>query len=187
MQQYLHPGMSFHVRRRILGFPGFQTFFILACTLLFSCHTSGQKVQSKAYDQMLSALLSHNVPELGVTEIDTTGEIVFLDARERNEYEVSHIKDAIWVGFEDFELSRLGEVEKNQKIVVYCSVGYRSEKISEQLLEAGYKDVSNLYGGIFEWMNREQSVVNDTGTTNQIHAYDHAWGIWVKKGEKVYR
>ena len=99
---------------------------------------------------------------------------------------MSHIQDAIWVGYDDFDLSRVGEVEKNQKIVVYCSVGYRSEKVSEKLIEAGYEDVANLYGGIFEWRNQDQEVVDEQGQTNKVHAYDKVWGVWVTKGEKVY-
>ena len=66
-------------------------------------------------------------------------------------------------------------------------MGYRSEKISEQLLDAGYTDVANLYGGIFEWKNQNQKVVNMDGqTTESVHAYNRTWGIWLKNGEKVY-
>ncbi|MEL6718853.1 MAG: rhodanese-like domain-containing protein, partial [Bacteroidota bacterium] len=68
----------------------------------------------------------------------------------------------------------------------YCSVGYRSEKISEQLLEAGFKDVSNLYGGIFEWKNQDHEVVDEKGATEKVHAYDRVWGFWLKEGKKVY-
>ena len=162
-------------------------FFCLSIFMLLSCKVTGQKVESAAYNQMLSTLLSHSVPEVGVREIDTTESIVYVDARELREYEVSHIQDAIWVGYDDFEIERVGEVEKNQKIVVYCSVGYRSEKVSEKLIEAGFTDVSNLYGGIFEWRNQDQEVVDAKGETDKVHAFDRTWGVWVNKGEKVYK
>jgi 3-mercaptopyruvate sulfurtransferase SseA len=71
---------------------------------------------------------------------------------------------------------------------VYCSVGYRSEKVSEQLRQAGYQTVYNLYGGIFEWKNQGHPVVNAEGEpTERVHAYNRSWGVWLKKGDKVYR
>lgn len=159
---------------------------IALCTILLSCEVSGQRVTSQAYDQMLNSLLSHTVPEQSVREVDTTKRITFLDAREKREYEVSHIPGAIWVGYDDFEMSRVGELSKDAPILVYCSVGYRSEKISEKLMQAGYQDVSNLYGGIFEWKNQHRPVVNSQGKTEAVHAYDRVWGVWVNEGKKVY-
>ena len=49
---------------------------------------------------------------------------------------------------------------KSDTIVLYCSIGYRSEKIGEKLVEMGYGHVFNLYGGIFEWVNRDLPVYN---------------------------
>ncbi|MEM7371430.1 MAG: rhodanese-like domain-containing protein [Bacteroidota bacterium] len=164
-----------------------RNIIFVCAILLFSCRASGQKVQSKAYDHMLNGLLSHTVPELGVEEVDVSQPVIFLDARERKEYDVSHIAAAIWVGYDDFEMDRVGEIDKKARIIVYCSVGYRSEKISEKLLSAGFQDVSNLYGGIFEWVNQDLPVVNGAQPTQQVHAYDKVWGVWVNKGEKVYR
>ncbi|MBC8047867.1 MAG: rhodanese-like domain-containing protein, partial [Fimbriimonadaceae bacterium] len=84
-------------------------------------------------------------------------------------------------------IARLGSISNDEKIVVYCSVGYRSEKITEKLIAAGYTNVSNLYGGIFEWMNQENNIVDANGElTNKIHAYSKIWGVWLSEGEKVY-
>jgi hypothetical protein len=94
------------------------------------------------------------------------------------------------VGYKDFELSRLERIDKNSPIVVYCSVGYRSEKVAEKLLAAGYPHAANLYGGIFEWVNRKQPLVNLEGhPTEYVHAYSKMWGTWlqVKKKRKVYK
>ena len=67
-------------------------------------------------------------------------------------------------------------------------MGYRSEKIGEQLKKMGYQRVYNLYGGIFEWTNRSLPLVNKTeAPTKQVHAYDKNWGQWLDKGEKVYK
>ncbi|MEM9885424.1 MAG: rhodanese-like domain-containing protein [Bacteroidota bacterium] len=144
------------------------------------------RIEKRAYDKMLQHLLSHTVKEISVSEAANASDIIFLDARAAKEFEVSHIKNAQYIGYDDFEMSRVVDVPKDAKIVVYCSVGYRSEKIAERLMEAGFEDVSNLYGGIFEWKNQDQKVVNEVGTTEKVHAFDRIWGFWLKEGEKVY-
>jgi hypothetical protein len=70
---------------------------------------------------------------------------------------------------------------------VYCSVGYRSERIGEKLLKLGYTDVVNLYGGIFEWKNQGLDVYNSSNyPTDSVHTYNKSWGKWLVKGIKVY-
>ncbi|NOQ72923.1 MAG: rhodanese-like domain-containing protein [Crocinitomix sp.] len=137
---------------------------------------------------MLTDLLDHSVSEILVTEIDPyDSSIVYLDAREYDEYKVSHIKGAIWVGYDDFDMSRLDTITKSENIVVYCSVGYRSEKVSEKLLKANYENVSNMYGSIFEWVNQGRPVYDiDGNETPNVHAFDKEWGRWLKEGTKVY-
>lgn len=145
------------------------------------------QVQSSAYDLTLKTLLSHSVPEVSVLQVKEMKNVLLLDAREWNEYRVSHIENAKYVGYDHFQLETLKAIDKKQKLVVYCSVGYRSEKISEKLKQAGFADVSNLYGGIFEWVNQSNPVVDSKGKmTDNIHAYSKTWGVWLNKGVKVY-
>ena len=65
-----------------------------------------------------------------------------LDAREKEEYNTSHLKNAIFVGYSTFELdSVLSKIQnKNSEIVVYCSIGIRSETIASKLKKAGYSN-----------------------------------------------
>ncbi len=144
------------------------------------------QTQNGAFNLTLKALLSHTVKEVTVSDV-TKSKALFIDAREQNEYGVSHIKDALFVGYENFNFDSLAAIKKDQQIIVYCSVGYRSEKVSEKLMTAGFTDVSNLVGGIFEWVNQGNEVVNSNGDkTENIHAYNKTWGIWLSKGNKVY-
>lgn len=144
-------------------------------------------VENKAYDAMLSTLLKHNVPEMSVEESKKDSTAIRLDARAKKEYDVSHLENAIWVGYDDFDISRISAVNKNEEVIVYCSVGYRSEKITQKLIDAGYTNVSNLYGGIFEWVNQKNTVVDSNNQpTQRIHAYSKTWGVWLSRGEKVY-
>ena len=165
-----------------------KILFVTAALLLFAFASFGQ-VKSGAYRVMLNGFLSHSVQEIGVqVAAHDSSANVFLDAREPREYAVSHIKGAIPVGYDHFAVENLPVgLSKNQPIVVYCSVGYRSEKVTEKLQKAGFTNVSNLYGGIFEWVNQDFPVVNQSGTTTNVHAYSRSWGVWLKKGRKVYK
>jgi 3-mercaptopyruvate sulfurtransferase SseA len=71
-------------------------------------------------------------------------------------------------------------------IVLYCSVGMRSEKIGKKLLEAGYKNVYNLYGSLFEWVNQGKPVYKKNGVqTSEIHTYSESWSRWLSRGTIV--
>lgn len=84
-------------------------------------------------------------------------------------------------------MGRVKDVAKGSEIIVYCSIGKRSEKITQKLTKAGYSNVSNLYGGIFEWVNQGNNVVDlNNKNTNKVHAYSRFWGHWLDKGEKVF-
>ncbi len=163
----------------------FLLFFVVL--LSFCCQSAFGQVQNNAYKFMLKHLLSHSVEEISIKDFhEQKATYVTLDAREKEEYQVSHIEDALFVGYDSFSVERIKTLPKETPIVVYCSIGYRSEKIAEQLIKDGFLNVSNLYGGIFEWVNQEHSVVDSLGPTNFIHAYDLKWGVWLNKGKKVY-
>ena len=148
---------------------------------------SGQQATSKAYDLMLNTLYKKTVPFVSISELKKMPDAVLLDTRAKAEYAVSHLPNAIWVGYDDFDLKRVAGIPKNANVVVYCSVGYRSERIGEKLLSAGYQHVHNLYGSLFEWVNEGNAVVDgQEKQTQRVHAYSQLWGIWLKRGQKVY-
>ena len=102
---------------------------------------------------------------------------------------MSHIKGAKYIGYENIEFSVVDDVPKDTPIVVYCSIGVRSEHIGQKLEEKGFTNVYNLYGSIFEWANKGYNLVDYDGSpTKKIHAYNWVWGKWmVNDGfEKVY-
>lgn len=147
------------------------------------------QVNSGSYNLMLKTMIKETVPTITVKELGQKdlSKVVLLDSREKKEYEVSHLKNARWVGYDDFKMSRVNGIPKDSPIVIYCSVGVRSEKIGEKLVAAGYTNVHNLYGSIFEWVNEGYTVYDTAGKpTEKVHAYSKTWGIWLKKGEKVY-
>lgn len=158
--------------------------------LLFSL--SLQTFSQETLEAVLAKFNNESVSYVSVEQLlkkIQSGATILLDARENEEYAVSHIKNALWVGFDTFSLEKTIKQlpDKNAEIIIYCSVGVRSEKIGEQLQKAGYTNVKNLYGGIFAWKNNNLPVYDVQGNkTEKIHAYSKKWGVWLKKGEKVY-
>jgi len=137
----------------------------------------------------LERLNRESVPYISVEELSSSQGLVLLDTRSLDEYEVSHLQGADWVGYKKFELDKVQESypDKNTPLVVYCSVGVRSENIGEKLLEAGYTDIKNLYGGIFEWKNKDFLVYTPEGnSTEKVHAYGRRWGRFLHNAEKIY-
>ena len=131
-------------------------------------------------DAVLNRLNDQSVAYIQVEELSQLETPpILLDVREIAEYNVSHLNKAIHVGFDNFEISKVVShiKDKNKKIVVYCSVGVRSESIGKQLLAEGYTAVYNLYGGIFEWINKGKKVYdNKQKQTPKVHAYSKKWG-----------
>lgn len=159
---------------------------ILGITTLFvSCSRSDTQVKNPKYQKRLQWLLRHNVSEISVSETKQLDKVTYLDAREKAEYEVSHIENAIWIGYDNFEMSNIPDIDTTQNIVIYCSVGYRSEKIANKLEDAGYTKVYNLYGGLFEWYNEGLPIVNNKKQpTDKIHGFNENWSQWVNERQK---
>lgn len=165
----------------------------LGLALLLSGPVSSSRAQdvprttNPLYTNMLNDLLKQTVPFVSVAELHAEGPTVLLDARAPREFAVSHLPGARWVGFEQFDLVRVQDLPRNTPIVVYCSVGYHSEKVGEQLQRAGYTHVRNLYGGLFEWLNEGfLPVTTRDQPTTRVHAYSRSWGAWLRRGQKVY-
>ena len=158
-------------------------------TLFFLLISSFSHTQ-QTLPELLETNNTKSVAYISVETLALTGtKAIILDAREPREYTISHIKDAICVGYDNFDLGSVTSriPDKTQTIVVYCSLGIRSEDIAERLKIAGYKNVTNLYGGIFEWKNKDFKLYNSRGnTTDSIHTFSEEWGKWLKKGIKVF-
>lgn len=162
-----------------------QLQFAVLAFFVLPMAACGQK--SETFEVALKGIYKNTVPLVHENEIDTWNSAILLDTRNPEEFEVSHLPNARLVGYEEFSLDSVSSISKLDTIVVYCSVGYRSERVGEKLLAAGYKNVFNLYGGIFDWKNQNRIVVTSKNdTTEKVHAYNRVWGVFLKNGEKVY-
>ena len=77
---------------------------------------------------------------------------LFLDVREREEWEEGHIPGALHIPRGNLE-SRVESAvrDRERPIVVYCAGGARSAFAAKTLEELGYADVRSLAGGFTDW------------------------------------
>ena len=106
---------------------------------------------------------------------------LLLDVREKEEYEVSHLKDAVLAASEKEALEALEGVPPGRPVVLYCSVGYRSSEMAGFLQKRGYEKVYNLEGSIFAWANEGRPVYRGGEHVQVVHPYDRVWGKLLKK------
>lgn len=166
----------------------FQNKKFLSILLIVLFLIIGFIVFKKAiYFLYLQVLIPGHIAHLSVSEVRELqrDEVVILDTRGWEEYQVSHLKGAHWIGFEEFTLDKIDNFAQDTTIVLYCSVGYRSDIVGKKLQEAGFQHVYNLWGGIFAWVNEGLPVYQDNLFTEKIHPYSTSWGFWLTKGEKV--
>ena len=159
--------------------------FLLLFLISFNCFSQGK------LEKLLKKQNTESIPYIYTTDLKNDINNVFLlDSREPKEYNISHINNALCVGYNKFDINKtLSQLpkDKNTKIVVYCSLGIRSEDVAEEIKKAGYSNIFNLYGGIFEWKNNNNDVVNiKNEPTEKVHSFNKHWGKWLKKGTKVY-
>lgn len=107
--------------------------------------------------------------------------LLLFDVREPEEYAVSHLQDARPAPSKDEALKALQEVSSDQRIVLYCSVGYRSSELAQFLMKKGYTAVYNLEGSIFAWANEGRPVYRGNERVKVVHPYDRIWGRLLKK------
>jgi len=142
--------------------------------------------QSLPYQALLKTLYDSSFPVVKPAQVSNLATYQVLDAREMAEHEVSHLQNAIWVGHETFTLKSVAKLDKNKPVLIYCTVGARSEEIGKTLQKEGFTRVYNLYGGIVHWVNEGRPVFAKGKPTQKVHTYSKPWSVWLTKGEKVY-
>ncbi len=154
--------------------------FFLFCAGLWWGWRWYKALTANTYEDLLNALYTDSVPRLQPAEVAQRNDLLRLDTRLAEEYAVSHLPDAVFVDYKAPDWDALEQLDKTQPVLVYCSVGYRSERIGEGLLARGFQQVYNLQGGIFEWVNQGYPVADESGNTvKAIHGYAPRWGKWV--------
>ena len=173
-----------------------QVVFSSLCLGLLALSACGsgevEKVRSTnpGFGRLLRLLYRNTVPSVPAaslaSELGTGAAPLLLDVRTPAEFRVSHLHEARFVNFDSINTATFADIDRSRPVVVYCSVGFRSERLGERLHALGFRNVRNLYGGLFEWVNQGYPVYNAQGITPNVHPYSAAWGIWLKRGHKAY-
>ena len=101
----------------------------------------------------LLARVKGEIEEVGAAEAqERRSEALFVDVREREEWEEGVVPGAIHVPRGQLESRIEGLVpDRSREIVLYCSGGSRSAFAAKALQELGYESVASLTGGFTDW------------------------------------
>jgi len=102
-----------------------------------------------------AAAVAGPIPEVGPEEAQEMlagGGVQLIDVREPWEYAEAHIAGGRLIPMGDVPV-RLAEIDPDIPAIVYCRSGSRSGKIVRMLRSTGYREASNLRGGILAWTN----------------------------------
>ena len=66
-----------------------------------------------------------------------------IDVRTPEEFSNGHVEESINYEWQEIAL-KIRDIDKNEKIYLYCRSGNRSQKATNILVDLGYKDVTNL-------------------------------------------
>lgn len=101
---------------------------------------------------------------------------VLLDVRTPEEWNISHLPGARRVDPNAPTESVGAGLSKETPIVTYCAVGYRSGEMADRLRIAGFTNVRNLEGSIFQWANEHRPLVREDVRVRTVHPFNRFWG-----------
>lgn len=89
-------------------------------------------------------------PRILFEELVSPSAPILIDVREEDEREISVLEGDLHIPMNEIS-SRLPEIPKDRKVVIYCRSGHRSGLVVNYLRAIGFDDVWNLAGGINRW------------------------------------
>ena len=129
--------------RQILLFAALAAVLAL---LLVSCGGTKDKPVPTEEDAPSKAAY-HKISAEEAYEMMASQEVVVVDVRTREEYDVGHIENAVLVPNESIG-SEMPEAlpDKEATLLIYC----RSKDAAQKLLKLGYQSVYD-FGGVIDW------------------------------------
>ncbi|OEK02246.1 hypothetical protein BFP97_12280 [Roseivirga sp. 4D4] len=122
------------------------------------------------------------VDALEASELLTESPFTILDVRDEKEFKVSHLKGAI-----RYEESLLKDLRSDEPVMVYCTVGLRSNQVAKALREEGFDRIIELQDGLIGWSNAELPLINSRNElTDSVHVYSQYFSALLKGGTAVY-
>lgn len=96
-----------------------------------------------------------------VRDMQARGEqVVYLDVREPNEWNLGRLPQALHLPRGNLETKVEGLINRNQKVVIYCARGNRSALAALTMKQMGYENVSSMERGFHGWADIGGEVVD---------------------------
>ena len=123
---------------------------ILSIFAFSGCQTASTQ---KADNAPVSST-SGEIKQIAVTEAKqaVAKDVQFIDVRTPGEYAGGHAPKASNFPLDALEKD-LSKLDKNKPVYVICQTGRRSQKGSEILQKAGFKEIYNINGGTSAWVD----------------------------------
>jgi rhodanese-related sulfurtransferase len=84
-----------------------------------------------------------------VADLLLQGDVQLIDVRQPHEHEAGRIAGSKLIELSELP-AKVGEIERDRPVILYCRSGARSQMATEALSQAGY-DAHNMTGGMLEW------------------------------------
>lgn len=155
-------------------------FLVSILGFVVACYVTPQLSLKSSY--ALVKLEFPDLPEFSNQSLqalsrDEREDYVVVDVRTLEERNVSVIAGAIDNEYFEHNIASY----QNKKVIVYCTIGYRSGFYAESLRQKGF-DAYNLSEGILGWTHVNGLLINSQGQiTDKVHVYSRPWSLAVKK------
>lgn len=84
---------------------------------------------------------------------------VLVDVRTPGEYAQGHLEGSVLIDYSSSDFaSKIGELDKDQTVYVYCRSGGRSGRSAQAMKDMGFTKVVDLSGGIMSWQSSNKAV-----------------------------
>ena len=94
--------------------------------------------------------------------LESRPEMVVLDLRTADEFEMFYIKDAVNLDCEsEFFERRIKRLDRETPYLIHCHSGGRSIKALEQFKSLGFKNITHMDGGLREWMHADLPLISN--------------------------
>ena len=92
-------------------------------------------------------------------KLEANQPVRLVDCREQAEWDESHIQAAEFIPLSQFQELYSKLEDQGAEIIMQCRSGRRSLEACQFLEEKGYKNLSNLEGGILDWIAAGYEVI----------------------------
>ena len=107
--------------------------------------------------------------------------LLIVDVRSADEFAISRLRGAVNLTTAQ-QITEAIHSRKPFTAILYCSVGFRSSRLADELARRGIADVANLEGSIFQWANEGRPLYRDETLVKQVHPYGKRWAGLLRPG-----